>query len=237
MITNDKLIVRRAEPTDVSGLVELNREAYPDLILDNVVYNEKQLRAHLERFPMGQLVAEKGGQLVGAISTLIPDRRIDPLAAHTWEGITDGGYFSRHDPNGRTLYLADIYVSPQFQGQRVGTALYLAVADLCRTLKLAHVVAGGRLWGYSEVADRMRAHDYVAEVVAGRIHDRVLSSQLRAGFVVRGLLAGYLHDWRSRHWATLLEWHNPQFQLEGARVQTPTPTTEKPMSVFTRVVE
>jgi ribosomal protein S18 acetylase RimI-like enzyme len=210
MMSNNELTVRRAGPADVDGLVELNHRAYPDLILDNVVYNERQLRAHLERFPFGQLVAEKAGHLVGAISTLIPDRRINALAPHTWEGITDGGYFARHDPGGRTLYLADIYVAPQFQGQRVGGALYRALEDLCKELELAHVVAGGRLWGYSAVADRMSAYQYVAEVVAGRMHDRVLSSQLRAGFAVRGLLSGYLHDWRSRHWATLLEWMNPE---------------------------
>jgi len=216
MMSNDKLTVRRAGPADVPGLVELNHQAYPDLILDNVVYNEPQLQAHLERFPAGQLVAEKAGQLAGAISTLIPDRRIDVLGPHTWEGITDGGYFTRHDPGGRSLYLADIYVAPQFQGQRVGAALYRALIEICKELKLTNVVAGGRLWGYSEVADQMSAQQYVAEVVAGRMHDRVLTSQLRAGFVVRGVLGGYLHDWRSRHWATLLEWTNPEMTVSSS---------------------
>jgi hypothetical protein len=37
----------------------------------------------------------------------------------------------------------------------------------------------------------------------------VLESQLRAGFTVRGVLPGYLHDWRSRHCATLIVWENP----------------------------
>src|SRR5262245_6536363 len=101
MVSRDETITtRRAATDDVTRLVELNRQAYPDLIQDNVVYNEHQLCAHLERFPVGQLVAEMAGQIVGAISTLVPDRRIDPLSQHTWEGITDGGYFTRHDAGG-----------------------------------------------------------------------------------------------------------------------------------------
>jgi GNAT superfamily N-acetyltransferase len=215
---HDPIIIRLALPSDVTELVELNRTAYPDLIQDNVVYSEPQLRAHLDRFPYGQLVAVKGGRLAGAVSTLIPDRRIDALKPHTWEGITDGGYFDRHDPRGSTLYLADIYVGPSFQGQRVGTALYRALTDLCKALRLAHVVAGGRLWGYTEVADQMSAHEYVARVVRGEMRDRVLSSQLKAGYAVRGLLQGYLHDWRSRHYATLLEWVNPDHRVIDHRL-------------------
>jgi ribosomal protein S18 acetylase RimI-like enzyme len=207
---NKNLLIRRATAADLPSLVALNRDAYPDLIQDEVVWTEQQLSAHLDVFPQGQLVAEDSAfRCVGAISTLILRGSIDPLAPHTWVGITDGGYFSGHDPEGDTLYLADIYVGPAFWGQGVGSALYRALRDLCLDLRLRRVVAGGRLWGYTDVADHMSAHEYVAKVTAGELHDRVLVSQLRAGFRVRGLLPGYLHDWRSRHWATLLEWMNP----------------------------
>lgn len=205
-----KVLIRRVAPADLPSLVALNRAAYPDLILDEVVWTEQQLHAHLDVFPQGQLVAEDSSfRCVGAISTLIVPSGIDPLAPHTWVGITDGGYFSGHDPQGDTLYLADVYVEPTMCGQGIGSALYRALRDLCRDLRLRRVVAGGRLWGYTDVAAHMSAHEYVEKVRAGELHDRVLVSQLRAGFSVRGLLPGYLHDWRSRHWATLLEWTNP----------------------------
>jgi GNAT superfamily N-acetyltransferase len=202
--------IRRAATTDVTRLVELNRAAYPDLIQDEVVWTAPQLRAHLEVFPEGQLVAETPEGLAGAISTLILLRDIDPLAPHTWLGVTDGGYFTRHDRTGDTLYLADIYVGPSFWGRGVGGNLYRALFDLCRRLGLRRVVAGGRLWGYADVAETMTAQEYVARVMGGKLEDRVLVSQLRAGFKVRGLLRDYLHDWRSRHWASLLEWTNPE---------------------------
>jgi hypothetical protein len=39
---------------------------------------------------------------------------------------------------------------------------------------------------------------------------------LQAGFVVRGILHDYLHDWRSKNYATLLEWVNPAHAARAA---------------------
>jgi hypothetical protein len=44
--------------------------------------------------------------------------------------------------------------------------------------------------------------------MAGKRRDRVFTSQLRAGFAYRGILPGYLDDWRSAAFATLLVWEN-----------------------------
>lgn len=206
-----QLRIRAVEAADTPHLVLLNCAAYPDLIQDEVVWTEPQLRSHLVVFPEGQLLAELEGRRVGAISTLILHRDIDPLAPHTWLGVTDGGNFVRHDPGGDTLYLADIYVHPDCQGRGVGVALYSALRDLCRRLSLRRIVAGGRLWSYGDVAHLMSPDTYAARVVRGELRDRVLGSQLSAGFSVRGILPGYLHDWRSRHFATLLEWQNPDY--------------------------
>src|SRR3954471_2994625 len=104
--------IRRATLVDVPRLVELNGAAYPDLIQDDVVFGPEQIREHIDRFPLGQLVAEIDGELAGAMATFIPPPNVDPLGRHTWLGITDGGFFTRHDDAGRTLYLADFYVDP-----------------------------------------------------------------------------------------------------------------------------
>ena len=210
MSTAPFVTLRQATFEDLPRLAELNRAAYPDLIEDGVVFEESQLRAHQERFPEGQLVAVVDDRIVGAIATLILPRAIDALAPHTWMGVTDGGTFERHDPTGEVLYLADVYVDQAAWGLGVGRALYQALFDLCRKLRLARVVAGGRLYDYSEHIATLTPKDYVAKVVAGELKDRVLVSQLRAGFTVKGLLPSYLHDWRSQHWATLLVWENPE---------------------------
>jgi GNAT superfamily N-acetyltransferase len=184
----------------------MNHAAYPELVEENVVWNEAQLRAHLSRFAQGQLVAELGGEPMGAISTFIVPMSRDPMAQHTWLGMTDDGTFASHDPGGDTLYLADIYVHPHAWGKGVGDNLYAALRGLCVALDLRRVVAGGRLWGYHEFATRMSAAEYVERVLRGEIRDRVLGSQIKAGFAVRGLLVGYLRDPRSCDYATLLEW-------------------------------
>ena len=203
------ITIRTARLADVGALASLNRAAYPDLVEDGVVFAPPQLQRQQEVFPEGQLVAEHDGVIVGAIATLILPRAIDPLAPHTWNGVTDHGTFARHDPGGHTLYLADIYVGQVSWGLGVGQALYRALFALCRRLQLDRVVGGGRLYDFSDAPADLAPADYVREVIAGTRGDRVLKSQLRAGFSVRGLLPGYLHDGRSRHCATLIVWDNP----------------------------
>ncbi len=203
------ITIRTATPADIEGLAALNRAAYPDLVEDGVVFGVDHLRAHQARFAAGQLVAERDGRLVGALATFILPRAIDPLAPHTWMGVTDAGSFERHDSGGDTLYLADIYVDQAAWGAGVGRALYAALFALCRTQRLANVVGGGRLYDFVDAPAAMSPQSYVDAVIRGERRDRVLLSQLRAGFEVRGLLPGYLHDWRSRHTATLIVWWNP----------------------------
>ena len=208
-VRSPTLVVRPARADDIPRLVEMNHAAYPELVEANVVWNEAQLRAHLERFPEGQLVATLDGVPMGAISTFVVPPSRDPMAQHTWLDITDEGTFASHDRRGDTLYLADVYVDPAAWGKRVGEALYTALRDLCVSLGLRRIVAGGRLWGYHEYAGAMTAQEYVDAALRGDIRDRVLGSQLKAGFAVRGLLVGYLRDPRSLDYATLLEWVKP----------------------------
>jgi GNAT superfamily N-acetyltransferase len=200
--------IRTVRSGDLAELAILNRAAYPDLVEDGVVFTDAQLRAHHALFPEGQLVATRDGIPVGAIATFIPPRAFDPLSPHTWNGVTDHGTFERHDASGDTLYLADIYVAQAAWGSGVGPRLYSAMFALCRQLGLANVVGGGRLYDFVD-APESTPEVYVAAVLRGERRDRVLGSQLRAGFAVRGLLPNYLHDWRSRHCATLIVWDNP----------------------------
>ena len=97
------LAVRPARAEDIPRLVEMNHAAYPELVEANVVWSEAQLRAHLGRFPEGQLVATLGGVPMGAISTFVVPPSRDPMAQHTWLDITDDGTFASHDRRGDTL--------------------------------------------------------------------------------------------------------------------------------------
>jgi len=204
-----RITLRTATQADIPRLVEMNHAAYPELVEQNVVWQPAQIAAHLARFERGQIVAEIDGAVLGAISTFVVPSNRDALIQHTWLEITDEGTFASHDGTGDTLYLADVYVDPAAWGKGVGEALYGAMKQLCVDLGLRRVVAGGRLWGYHEYADRLTAREYVDSALRGDIRDRVLGSQLKAGFRVSGILVGYLKDPRSKDYATLLVWNAP----------------------------
>jgi GNAT superfamily N-acetyltransferase len=209
------LVVRPARIEDVPRLVALNAAAYPELVEDGVIFDAAQLRAQQAVFPEGQLVAERDGVVVGAIATLIVPSAA-ALARHTWAEMTSYGTFARHAPKADALYLADVYSDPAAAGTGVGTALYDALFRLCERKRLARVVAGGRMWGFHEVADTVAPEVYAEEVIAGKRRDRVFTSQLRAGFAYRGILPGYLDDWRSAAFATLLVWESPRAERDFA---------------------
>ena len=210
------ITIRTATLADVEALAALNRAAYPDLVEDGVGFGASTTCAstrcgfHLA----GQLVAERDGRL---------RRRAQPHGSfsrarstrwrrHTWMGVTDAGSFERHDPSGDTLYLADIYVDQAAWGAGVGRAAVRRALRASAVVALAstNVVGGGRLYDFVDAPATLTPQAYVAAVISGERRDRVLISQLRAGFEVRGLLPGYLHDWRSRHCATLIVWWNPE---------------------------
>jgi predicted amidohydrolase/ribosomal protein S18 acetylase RimI-like enzyme len=211
--------LRLAELGDIDALIQLNKRCFPAPAEESIVWTRSQLRNHLRVFPDGQIVVEIGGQIVGAAAALIVNLGVDAYRAHTYSGITDGGYFHNHDPEGDTLYGVDVYVDPDFRSMGIGHELYAARRALCKRLNLRRILAGGRIFGYVDHPD-LSPEQYVREVETDALTDLVLSFQLREGFVVRGVLRNYVRDPRSRNVATLIEWLNPEHIAErqaGAR--------------------
>lgn len=201
--------IRLATTGDIDELVELNKRCFPAMAEVGVVWTRSHLAAHQKMFPEGQIIAEHQGKLVGAVASLIVNLGLDPYRPHTYSGITDGGYFHNHDPQGDTLYGADVYVDPDCRGCGIGALLYQARRDLCREKNLRRILGGGRLHGYADHASELSPEQYVRAVETGEIRDLVLSFQLREGFVVRGILKNYISDPKSRNHAILIEWLNP----------------------------
>ena len=208
----ERLEVRPATPADIDEMIILNRLCFPSMLEENIVWNEGQLNHHQRLFPEGQIIAVLDGKIVGGVSSLIISLGIDPYRVHTFAGITDGGYFHNHDPQGDTLYGADVYVHPEYRGFRVGHCLYEARRNLCRKFNLRRILAGGRIHGYVEQSATMTPEEYVRAVECDTLRDLVLSFQLREGFVVRKVMRNYIRDPQSRNCATLIEWLNPDYQ-------------------------
>lgn len=195
--------VRRTAPGDLPALVEMSRRVYPTYPSSHLEFSSQ-----LSIFPEGQLVAvdPPTGEIAGMAASLIVDWD-DYAIDGPWRDFTDAGYFTNHDPAGRTLYGADVMVHPDHRRRGVGSALYAAREALVERLGLARIRAGARLSGYREWADRLSPEAYVERVVAGEIGDPTLSFQLSHGFRVLAVVEDYLkRDPASRGWAALVEW-------------------------------
>ena len=198
------VLIRNTKPEDFPAIAQICREVYPNAY----PWGEQQLSSHLKVFPRGQFVAEIDGEVVGMAASLVlawDDYEIDD----NWRDVTDHGMFTNHDPEGHTLYGAEIMVRPSAQGNGVGSAIYKAREELARELKLWRIRAGARLRDYHRYADRMTAKEYVRRVRRGELVDRTLSFQLRRGFRVVAVIADYLrNDPDSLGYAALIEWIN-----------------------------
>ena len=202
-----KLLIRHTRATDVKPLIELQTRVYPSI----QPWRERLLLKQLDTFPQGQIVAELDGKLVGAASSLIvlwDEWEVE----HTWKDITARGSFKTHNPEGRTLYGAEVFVDSDYRGAGIGHALYRARRKICKKLNLKRIIACGRLPGYHHHEDHISALFYAQKVVWGDIIDPVLSFQLREGFNFCGVVEGYLpDDEESAGYASLIVWLNTHY--------------------------
>ena len=181
------------------------------MAIEGMIWKSSHLESHLQVFPPGQFVAEYDGQIVGSISSLIV--RLEPeYKEHTWAEICGGPEFRNHNPKGDSLYGADVSTHPDYRRLGIATLLYDARKNLCITLNLRRIIAGGRLFNYCEFADKMSPDEYVQKVIKGEIDEPVLGFQLKNGFKFIKVLQNYLKDSRSADYATFIEWTNSYYK-------------------------
>jgi GNAT superfamily N-acetyltransferase len=209
----------RAEPWHAPHLEALQLTCFPTLGAQELMRSEHFLR-HLEVFEEADLVAVADvgpdaaplsvPRVVGLGSGFFVDFDFDH-PGHTFREMIDGGWFGRHDPAGAWYYGADLSVHPDYRGLGLARRLYDARKEVVRRHRKRGIVAGGALPGFAAHRYALDIESYVARVVAGELFDPTLSVQLRNGFVVEGLLRGYMEDRAADDCATLLVWRDPRF--------------------------
>lgn len=199
--------IRRMRHADFAAIQEICRQVYPH----EEPYSETELAEHNAVFPQGQFVAEHlpTANVAGVHFTLrleFEDYHIDD----SWDVLTDHGLFDDHNPNGHTLYGADVFVSPAHQHHGLAHALTDATRALVVEEALWRMVGGSRMPGYGKIAATVPAETYVADVVAGKRFDPVLSLHIKDGWSVVKPIRGYMqHDPESANWAAVIQWINP----------------------------
>jgi hypothetical protein len=200
--------IRPMEADDFEAIRTICGRVYPH----EPPYTMAELAEHHAVFPQGQFVAEHvpTASVAGAHFTLrleFTDFHVDD----SWDILTARGSFDDHNPNGHTLYGADVFVSPDHQHHGLARGLTDATRALVVEEALWRMVGGSRLPGYGSLAATLPAAEYVAEVVAGLRDDPVLSVHLKDGWTVVRAIEGYTHDDpESLNWAAVIQWVNPQ---------------------------
>jgi len=197
---------RRMSLADIDSVIRLEAASFPGIPPDKY-WKPEMLKAHIQKFPEGQFVADIDGWIVGSSTSLrVPLAKA--LKPHRWTEITGGGYLTTHDPSGDCIYGTEIMVHPDARRGGIAKRLYRMRQQLAADTNTRALLTGGRIPGYDKFAETMSATEYVKSVLKGDRTDRTLSAQLAAGFTVIGILPGYLTDPKSRDHATLLAWWN-----------------------------
>jgi len=209
------LRLRNLRLGDFEDVAAIMNRVYADI---GGAWSRKQFSAQINRFPEGQICIEDNGRVVAAAISMIVnyDRFGD---RHTYQDITSNGYLTNHDPNGDVLYGVDVFVDPEYRDMRLGRRLYDARKELCRSLNLRAIVAGGRIPGYRKHAGEMTPEQYIELVKRRELHDPILSFQLANDFHVRRVITGYMpEDDKSQAYATLVQWDNIFYETEHNRL-------------------
>jgi predicted amidohydrolase/GNAT superfamily N-acetyltransferase len=170
------------------------------------------VKSLIEKFPEGQIVIKINGKIAGcALSIIVNYSKYE--YKHTYREITGNYSFDTHTSDGDVLYGIDVFITPDFRGNRLGRRLYEYRKELCEKLNLKGIVFGGRIPNFHKFADQMSPKDYIEKVKNREIHDPVLNFQLSNDFHPIRVLKGYLEgDEASMEYAVLLEWDNIYYE-------------------------
>jgi ribosomal protein S18 acetylase RimI-like enzyme len=204
------IIIRNIQKNDVSQIVALQKESFPD-VAAGMVSAPSFLENHIRLFPEGQFCAKLDERIVASACSLIVSLQPE-YSEHTWYDIVGDGKLTSHNPKGDSLYADDISTHPNFRCLGIATMLYNIRKDLAIKLNLRRIIGGGRLLHYCEYADKMSAMEYAQKVTKGKIKDPVLSFQLNNGFRFIKILPNYIYDTSSLNYASFIEWLNPRYR-------------------------
>lgn len=200
--------VRNYTEQDFGELIDIQSEAFPPPYPPELWWNGEQLQSHINLFPEGALCIEVNGELAGSVTGLKIHFHPEETR-HTWSEVTADGYITTHQPDGDSLYIADLCVRPRYRKLGLGKELVQSLYHVVVEQKLKRLLGAGRMPGYHQYASVMSAEQYLSGVISGEVSDPVITFLMRCGRTPLGVIEGYLEDEESCNYAALMEWRNP----------------------------
>ncbi len=134
-----RLVLRHLTIDDYDDMKSIMDIVYANL---GGAWSYEQMKSQLAHFPDGQICIEDRGRVVAvALSLIVQYSQWGDK--HTYAEITADGYFTTHNPQGDTLYGAEVFVHPDYRDLRLGRRLYDARKEMCEKMNLRAIVAGG----------------------------------------------------------------------------------------------
>ncbi len=212
-----KITTRKWRKEDIPQIIECSRATYHDYP-EEFIFTERHYEMQFAAFPQGQFVAVCGDRVVGYATSLIVS--IDDDFWYDVDELTGAGTFSTHNPDGDTLYGADIAVHPDFQRRGIAMLLYKRRRSLLKRYNLKQMMAYGRISGYKNHAGKMTAEQYVDKVVRGELQDPALNAHLKAGYHVKKVQLDITIDRASLNYSTFLVMPNPEYNVTKKRISS-----------------
>ena len=184
------IMLQQTQGQHAKALDTLQRIVFPTLA-DEERMSERHYLHHLEVFPAGQLVLLDGDEVIGMTSSI---RYHFSLEDHTFLDVSDNLWFNTHEPDGDWLYGMDMGVHPDYRGRGLAREMYRARQEICSQLGLKGQIIVGMPNGYAQYAATMNLEEYFQQVVAGKIYDPTVSTQMRMGAEPQKLIHNYLDD-------------------------------------------
>lgn len=211
-VSANEIIITNTKVEHAKYCYALQQACFPTLVPAEWI-TEAQILNHLRLFPEGQFVAidQGSGNVIGMTAGFRTHFDFAHTHGHTYLDFTSQCWFTRHNPRGSYYYGADMSVHPDYRGLGIARKFHDARKAMCKRLGLKGQVVCGMMPGYAEHKHAMKPDRYVHGVIAGRLYDSTLTTQLRNDFRAHKLIAGYVQDVPTDGWAVLLEWPNPDY--------------------------
>jgi ribosomal protein S18 acetylase RimI-like enzyme len=174
---------------DIEKIVDLENETWPE----GIRASRSEFESRIKTFPEGVIaIKSDSGEIVGLITSMIIDKE-EVSRLKRWENITSDGMIYRHNPDGNSLYIVSLGVSPRYRRRGLGKKLLQTQIDLGKKLCLDYLVLGSRVPDFYKYDGTIE--EYLAEKDdEGYSIDSLVRFYQRCGLRVEEVKANYMED-------------------------------------------